>query len=120
MDSLIDASNNKGALVRVISPITAENSQIVEKICARAPGIKILNGGSSHSGQMLIDNKRILRFGIKEPKAEEFSGAIRFVEYSNSKVGVYSSRAFFELLWNELFQHEQLKRQIECKRSLSI
>jgi two-component system, OmpR family, sensor histidine kinase VicK len=116
LDSLINASNNKGALVRIISPITAENSQIVEKICARAPGIKILNGGSSHSGQMLIDNTKFLRFGIKEPKAEEFSGAIRFVEYSNSKVGVYSSRAFFELLWNELFQHEQLKRHDKMQK----
>jgi signal transduction histidine kinase len=58
---------------------------------------------------MVVDNTKFLRFGIKEPKAEEFSGAIRFVEYSNSKVGVYSSRAFFELLWNEHIQYEQLK-----------
>ena len=116
LDSLINASNNKGALVKIISPITAENSQIVEKICARAPGIKILNGGSSHSGQMLIDNTKFLRFGIKEPKAEEFSGAIRFVEYSNSKVGVYSAKSFFELLWNELFQHEQLKRHDKMQK----
>ena len=109
LDSLVNASSNKGALVRIISPITEENSQIVEKIRGKAPGIRILNGGSSHSGLMVIDNTKFLRFGIKELKAEEFSAAIRFVEYSNSKVGVYSSRAFFELLWNELLQHEQLK-----------
>jgi len=109
LDCLINASNNKGALVKIVSPITEENSQIVEKICGKAPDIKILNGGSSHSGLMVVDNTKFLRFGIKEPKAEEFSGAIRFVEYSNSKVGVYSSRAFFELLWNEHIQYEQLK-----------
>jgi two-component system sensor histidine kinase VicK len=109
LDSLINASKSKGALVKIISPITEENSQIVEKICGKAPDIKILNGGSSHSGLMVVDNTKFLRFGIKEPKAEEFSGAIRFVEYSNSKVGVYSSRAFFELLWNERIQYEQLK-----------
>jgi two-component system, OmpR family, sensor histidine kinase VicK len=109
LDSLINASKSKGALVKIISPITEENSQIVEKICGRAPDIKILNGGSSHSGLMVVDNTKFLRFGIKEPKAEDFSGAIRFVEYSNSKVGVYSSRAFFELLWNEHIQYEQLK-----------
>jgi len=109
LDSLINASKSKGALVKIISPITEENSQIVEKICRKAPDIKILNGGSSHSGLMVVDNTKFLRFGIKEPKAEEFSGAIRFVEYSNSKVGVYSSRAFFELLWNEHIQYEQLK-----------
>jgi two-component system, OmpR family, sensor histidine kinase VicK len=65
---------------------------------------------------MLIDNTKFLRFGIKEPKAEEFSGAIRFVEYSNSKVGVYSAKSFFELLWNELFQHEQLKRHDKMQK----
>jgi signal transduction histidine kinase len=116
LDSLINASKNKGALVKIISPITEENSQIVEKICERAPEIKILNGGSSHSGLMVIDNTKFLRFGIKEPKAEEFSEAIRFVEYSNSKVGVYSSRAFFELLWNEHIQYEQLKRHDKMQK----
>jgi two-component system sensor histidine kinase VicK len=109
LDSLVNASKNKGALVKIISPITEENAQIVEKICDRAPDINILNGGSSHSGLMVVDNTKFLRFGIKEPKAQEFSGAIRFVEYSNSKVGVYSSRSFFELLWNEHIQYEQLK-----------
>ena len=116
LDCLINASNNKGALVKIISPITEENSQIVEKIRERAPDIKILNGGSSHSGLMVIDNTKFLRFGIKEPKAEEFSSAIRFVEYSNSKVGVYSSRSFFELLWNEHIQYEQLKRHDKMQK----
>ncbi len=116
LDYLVNASNDKGALVRIISPITDENSQIVEKICARAPGIKILNDGSSHSGLMVIDNTKFLRFGVKEPKAEDFSGAIRFVEYSNSKVGVYSSRVFFELLWNEHIQYEQLKRHDKMQK----
>src|ERR1051325_3035225 len=116
LDSLINASNDKGALVRIISPITTENSQIVEKICARAPGIKLLNGGRSHSGLMVIDNTKFLRFGLKEPKAEEFSEAVRFVEYSNSNVGVYSSRAFFELLWNERIQYEQLKRHDKMQK----
>ena len=109
LDSLINASKNKGAVVKIICPITDENSQVVEQTCKKAPDIKILNGGTSHSGLMVVDNTKFLRFGIKEPKAEEFSGAIRFVEYSNSKVGVYSSRSFFELLWNEHIQYEQLK-----------
>jgi signal transduction histidine kinase len=115
LDSLINASHNKAALVKIISPITQENSQTVEKISKRAPDIKILNGGSSHSGLMVVDNTKFLRFGIKEPKAEEFSEAIRFVEYSNSKVGVYSSRSFFELLWNEHIQYEQLKEADKMK-----
>jgi two-component system, OmpR family, sensor histidine kinase VicK len=116
LDSLINASKNKGAIVKIICPITDENSQVVEQTCKKAPAIKILNGGSSHSGLMVVDNTKFLRFGIKEPKAEDFSGAIRFVEYSNSKVGVYSSRSFFELLWNEHIQYEQLKRHDKMQK----
>jgi len=33
LDSLVNASKNKGVLVKIISPITEENAQIVEKIC---------------------------------------------------------------------------------------
>jgi two-component system sensor histidine kinase VicK len=115
LDCLIDASRNKGALVKIISPITEENSQIVEKTCGKAPDIKILNGGSSHSGLLVVDGAKFIRFGLKEPKAEEFSEAIGFVEYSNSKVGVYSSRSFFELLWNEHIQYEKLKEADKMK-----
>ncbi|HET7344739.1 MAG TPA: HAMP domain-containing sensor histidine kinase [Nitrososphaeraceae archaeon] len=115
LDCLIDASKNKGALVKIISPITEENSQIIEKTCEKAPDIKILNGGSSHSGLLVVDSAKFIRFGLKEPKAEEFSEAIGFVEYSNSKVGVYSSRSFFELLWNEHIQYEKLKEADKMK-----
>ena len=115
LDYLINASKNKGALVKIISPMTEENSQIVERTCEKAPDIKILNGGSSHSGLLVVDSAKFIRFGLKEPKAEEFSEAIGFVEYSNSKVGVYSARSFFELLWNEHIQYEKLKEADKMK-----
>jgi signal transduction histidine kinase len=115
LDSLIYASNNKGALVKIISPITEENSRIVEQIYEKAPNIKILNGGSSHSGLFIADSKRFIRFELKEPTAEEFSDAIGFIEHSNSKVGVYSAKSFFELLWNEHIQYEKLKEADQMK-----
>jgi two-component system sensor histidine kinase VicK len=115
LDSLINASKNKGALVKIISPITEENSRIVEQICEKAPNIKILNGGSSHSGLFIVDGKRFIRFELKEPTAAEFSDAIGFVEHSNSKVGVYSAKSFFELLWNEHLQYEKLKEADQMK-----
>jgi two-component system, OmpR family, sensor histidine kinase VicK len=115
LDCLIDASQKKGALVKIISPLTEENSQIVQRICDRAPSVKILNGGSSHSGLFIVDSAKFIRFELREPKAEEFSEAIGFVEYSNSKVGVYSARSFFELLWNEHVQYEKLKQADDIK-----
>jgi two-component system, OmpR family, sensor histidine kinase VicK len=115
LDYLIDASKNKGALVKIISPITEENSQVVQQIYEKAPQIKILNGGSSHSGLFIVDSERFIRFQLKEPKAEEFSDAIGFIEHSNSRVGVYSARSFFELLWNERIQYEKLKEADQMK-----
>ncbi|HYZ49782.1 MAG TPA: HAMP domain-containing sensor histidine kinase, partial [Nitrososphaeraceae archaeon] len=95
--------------------ITEENSRIVEQIYEKAPNIKILNGGSSHSGLFIADSKRFIRFELKEPTAEEFSDAIGFIEHSNSKVGVYSAKSFFELLWNEHIQYEKLKEADQMK-----
>jgi signal transduction histidine kinase len=115
LDYLIDACKNKGALVKIITPLTEENSQIVQQICDRAPSIKILNGGSSHSGLFIADNTTFIRFDLKDPKAEQFSEAIGFVEHSNSRVGVYSARSFFELLWNEHIQYEKLKEADNMK-----
>jgi two-component system, OmpR family, sensor histidine kinase VicK len=102
-------------LIKIISPITQENSQIVQQTCEKAPNIRILNGGSSHSGLFIADGKRFIRFQLKEPKAEEFSDAIALIEHSNSSVGVYSARSFFELLWNERLQYEKLKQVDEMK-----
>jgi two-component system, OmpR family, sensor histidine kinase VicK len=115
LDCLIDASKSKGAVVKIISPITEDNSLIIEQIYEKAPNIKILNGGSSHSGLFIVDSKRFIRFELKEPKAEEFSDAVGFIEHSNSKVGVYSAKSFFELLWNERLQYEKLEEADKIK-----
>jgi two-component system, OmpR family, sensor histidine kinase VicK len=114
LDYLITASK-RGAVIKIITPITEENLQFTEQICEKAPNIRILNGGASHSGLFIVDTTKFLRFELKEPKAEEFSDAIGFVLYSNSKVGAYSTRSFFELLWNEHIQYEKLKEADNMK-----
>ncbi len=67
------------------------------------------------NSKAIVRAKKFLRFELKEPKAEEFSDAIGFVLYSNSKVGAYSTRSFFELLWNEHLQYEKLKEADNMK-----
>jgi signal transduction histidine kinase len=80
-----------------------------------APAIRIQNSGGSHSGLFVVDRSKFMRFELKEPRSEEFSEAIGFVVYSNSKVGVDSSTAFFELLWNERIQYEKLREYERLK-----
>jgi two-component system, OmpR family, sensor histidine kinase VicK len=120
IDYLIEASVKrrgamKGATIRIICPLTAENSHIIKKIMENAPDIRIQNSSGSHSGLFIVDSTRFMRFELKEPRSEEFSEAIGFVVYSNSKVGVNSSMVFFELLWNERVQYEKLREYERLK-----
>jgi two-component system, OmpR family, sensor histidine kinase VicK len=119
LDSLVEASTKKGALIRIVCPLSEENSEIVKSISERAPDIRILNydNVSSHSGLLIVDRAKLMRFELKEPKAEEFSDAIGFVIYSNSKASVESSKSFFELLWNERIQQENLKEYEKLKEA---
>jgi two-component system, OmpR family, sensor histidine kinase VicK len=119
LDSLVEASTKKGALIRIVCPLSEENSEIVKSISERAPDIRILNYDkvSSHSGLLIVDRAKLMRFELKEPKAEEFSDAIGFVIYSNSKASVESSKSFFELLWNERIQQENLKEYEKLKEA---
>ena len=116
---LIEASAKagamKGATIRIICPLTIENSHVISKILEKAPDIRILNSEGSHSGLFIVDNSRFIRFELKEPRAEDFSEAIGFVVYSNSKVGIDSSKVFFELLWNERIQYEKLREYERLK-----
>lgn len=114
VDSLIRAAK-EDALVKIICPINEENSQLIRQISEDAPNIKILNGGQSHSGLFIVDNTKFIRFELKEIGAEDFTDAIGFILYSNTKVSVYSSRSFFELLWNDRIQYEKLKETDEMK-----
>jgi two-component system sensor histidine kinase VicK len=119
LDSIVDASTKKGALVRIVCPLSEENSEIVKTMSERAPDIRILNydNASSHSGLLIVDRAKLMRFELKEPKAEEFSEAIGFIIYSNSKASVESSKSFFELLWNERIQQEKLKEYERLKEA---
>lgn len=74
------------------------------------PLITVINGGSSHSGLLIRDNSRFLRFDLKDPKAEKFSEATGFVLCSYSKVNVSSLRSFVELIWNNHVQYEKIRQ----------
>jgi hypothetical protein len=106
IDYLINASQN-AANVKIICPLSEENSHLIKKISESAPGIKILNGHNSSSGFLIADSKRFFRAELKEAEAKELSEAIGFSLYSNSK---RSSESI----------NEQLKKQKNCKSNLSI
>ena len=109
-DYLIKASQNNGASIRIICPLSDENSEIVKRISEKAPGIEIINGINSRYGIYIVDGERAFRAELREPKAEKFSDAIGFSVYSNRKNTVDFYKSVFELLWNERILNEQLKK----------
>jgi two-component system, OmpR family, sensor histidine kinase VicK len=108
IDLLIKASSQKCAIIKIICPLSNENYHVVKRIYNQAPRIRIIDGGSSHSGLFITDDTKFLRFELKDPKAETFSQALGFAVYSNSKVSVESSKSFFEVLWNEHIRYEKI------------
>ena len=83
IDYLIKASQD-GAIVKIICPLTKENSDIVNRISNNAPNIRVLNGNISSAGMLIVDNAKFFRAELKDPHAGEFIEAIGFPIYSNS------------------------------------
>ena len=109
VDSLLKASGN-GATVKIICPLTEENSMIQKKISENSPDIRILDSNISSYGMYIIDRERFLRAELKKPGADNFSDAIGLVVYSNRRITVDSFQSIFELLWNEHTLIEELKK----------
>jgi two-component system, OmpR family, sensor histidine kinase VicK len=110
IDLLIEASQ-KGATVKIICPLTNANSHIVKRISEQGSSIRIMKGyDDAESGILIVDREKFLQAEVKNPTADQFSKAIGFAIYSNSKRNVNSFKSFFELLWNERILNEELIR----------
>jgi hypothetical protein len=87
IDEIIQASR-KGVVVKILSPLSKENTHIVKKIYDNSTTTEILNGNKSPYGMYIVDGERFLRAEVKELQAENFSEAIGRAVYSNSKRSV--------------------------------
>jgi two-component system sensor histidine kinase VicK len=109
LDHLIHAANSYGAEIRVISPITDENSELARQIMNQAPNIQILAGPVSTAGLFIQNEDRYFIAEDKDPNAAETAEATSRVIYSNSKNGVKSFKSIFETLWKQSELYEQLR-----------
>jgi signal transduction histidine kinase len=109
LDHLIHAANSNGAEIRVISPITKENSELARQIMNQASNIQILAGPISTAGLFIQDGETYFIAEDKDPNATDAFEATSRVIYSNSKNGVKSFKSFFETLWKQSELYEQLR-----------
>lgn len=96
IDHLVQASQkNDDVQIKIICPLSSENEDIVKRIITSTPNIRILNGNNSVYGMFIVDGERFFNAELREPLELEFSQAIGFSIYSNSKPSV---EAFKSLL----------------------
>ncbi len=112
-DYLIQATNNNAAEIRVITPTTKENREILEQIRVKSQknnngSIRFLTGPVTSSGLFIVDDKRYFRAETKNSESNNIKDAISIMIYSNSRSGVDSFKSFFETLWKQSELYEQL------------
>ena len=68
IDYLIKASQEHGATIRIICPLSEQNSLIVSRILEKSPSTKILNGNTTSAGMLIVDNAKFVRIELKIPQ----------------------------------------------------
>jgi signal transduction histidine kinase len=118
IDNLMQASQKNNAQIKIICPLSSENQEIAKRISASIynNNVRILNGNNSAYGMLIVDGERFFTSELREPLELEFSKAIGFTIYSNSKPSVEAFKSIFELLWNERTLNEELKRADRMQR----
>ena len=72
IDSLIEASK-RGAIVKIICPISKENSHIATRISEQAPAIKVMNAhGDAPVGMTIADSEKLFQAEVKNPEVIHF------------------------------------------------
>jgi two-component system, OmpR family, sensor histidine kinase VicK len=110
VDHLIEASQKRKAQIKIMSPLSDTNFDIIRRISDNAPDIQIIAAMNTSSAIFIVDNSKLLRTEVIDPNADEFSKAVGFILYSNSKPSINSFKMFFELLWNVCVENQELIR----------
>ena len=117
IDKLIEASEKRGAVVRILSPKDESNAQLVRSIQNAAKGVTILpNQNYPLSSIILIVNSNeFIRAETKNFPEQESDSTIGLGVYSSSKAGVDTFRIIFDVLWNQTTINEEFRKREKMK-----
>jgi signal transduction histidine kinase len=121
IDSIIDASSDRGIKVRMLIPKGKKTAELIEKLekdnysrnnananYAQVRYVETLL--ETRSTILIVDKKVSLVMELKDDTKETFHEAIGLSTYSNSKAGVLSFVSIFENLWEQTELIQQLKK----------
>ena len=123
IDSIINASSDRGVKVRVLIPKSKKTVELIERLEKNNYSINKTNNNSNNaqvryietlletrSTILIVDKKVSLVMELKDDTKETFHEAIGLSTYSNSKAGVLSYVSIFENLWEQTELYQQLKK----------
>jgi signal transduction histidine kinase len=117
LNSLAEASlTNDAPVIKIICPFNESNKFVLDWLMKKAPAIQLLQSDSFGSTILIVDGMKLFRAELRERDAHNFSNAIGFVLYSNSRPTINSFRSFFEMLWNSTAMNEKLKEAYRVQR----
>jgi two-component system, OmpR family, sensor histidine kinase VicK len=112
VDLLVEISQKSNVKIRIIMPFeTSANRQEIEKIIVDNHNlyIRYAENGLTHTNFtiLVIDGEHSLIIEVKDDTKGDFSDAIGFATYSNTKPTVASYSSIFENSWilTELYDH---------------
>ena len=114
--NLIEASKKNGATTRILCPLDATNSHLVEQIHNESQHVRIVDSKelTINCTFVMIDSD-FVRFEITNMQAEDFEDAVGLAIYSKSKPTVDSFRALFNLIWDKTIQTEEFRTREKMK-----
>jgi signal transduction histidine kinase len=113
-EPLINAAKYRGAKIKIICPISEENSKLIEQLQQDGSGkIQIINGQEMQSSVFIIDNREFFRIESDDNSIDigNSSGPVNIMVHSNSRKGVEIYKSFFNALWIQSELYEKIKSQ---------
>ena len=117
IDELVEASEKRGATVRILSPIDESNNSLLQSIQGASKRVTVLpyQKYNFRSIFFIVDSSEFIRAELKNPDAQQFESAVGLSVYSNSKPSVDSFKTFFDVLWNQMSLNEGFRKRDKLK-----
>lgn len=114
---LIEASENKGADVRILCPIDESNRSLVSSIQAVSKRLTILKYEkySFSSIFLIVNSKEFIRADLKNSDSKEIEAALGLAVYSNSRPSIDSFKTFFDVLYDQIIMNEDFRKREKVK-----
>ena len=114
---LIEASEKRGADVRILCPLDDNNRSLVSSIQGEFKRLTILNYEkySFSSIFFIVNSREFIRADLKDPDSIEIDAAFGLSVYSNSRSSIDTFKTFFDILYNQILLNEDFRKREKVK-----